>query len=212
MGREGEGARGRCTAYRAAIIAGLVFALLLAAAGFAGYSVLIYYSIPFIIFALLVLAAPVLERQPSVTAFFCALLILVTLSGAGALVGHYGRRLYSLRKCMLCEPMIKLLQKYRGENGRYPSSLSEVQGFALVQRDSGLCIGLDRFSHYGFDLERLNSCDALMYLDTNNLVCVVPVTKMLPMSFTRLYVYTWGSEHPSWQYDRWIWSLQRKRD
>jgi len=88
--------------------------------------------------------------------------------------------------------------------------LSEVQGFALAQRDSGLDIAQGEFSGHGISLDGINSHDALVYLDTNFVSCVVPVTKQLPMSFTRLYVYGWSGDTPSWKYDKLVWTFGLK--
>ena len=193
--------------YRAPLVMGLVLALLLGAAGLAGYGVVVYYNWLVVLFVLLLLAAPTVKRQPSVIAYLCAVIILVAFSAAGAFAGHCVRRLQCRSKCTACEPLLTLLQQHHGEHGQYPARLSELQGFTLAQRDSGLDVAQGEFSSHGISLEGINSHDALIYLDTNSVSCVVPVTKQLPMSFTRLYVYGWSSDTPSWKYDKLVWTI-----
>ncbi len=193
--------------YRAPLVMGLVLALLLGVAGLAGYGVVVYYNWLVLLFVLLLLAAPTVKRQPSVMAYLCAVLILVVLSAAGAFAGHWGRRLQCRATCRACESLLTLVQEHRDEHGQYPSTLSEVQGFALAKRDSGLDVAQGELSSHGISLDGINTHDALIYLDTNFVSCVVPVTKQLPMSFTRLYVYGWNTDTRSWQYDKLVWTL-----
>lgn len=145
------------------------------------------------------------RREPSAKAYVCALLILVGLSTAGAVAGHWGRRIHCLRKCRSCEPVLELVQKHRREHGRYPRKLEEVHGFALARQESGLRIGAGELSSDGLDLAGINSHDALIYLEAEHFTCVVPVTKQLPLSFTRLYIYASSSDDPSWKYDKLVW-------
>lgn len=186
---------------------GLLLALFLGAAGLAGYGVVVYYNWLILLFVLLLLAAPTVKRQPSAVAYLCAVTILVICSTAGAFAGHWGRRLQCRSKCRACEPLLELVEKHRDEHGQYPTTLSDVQGFALARRDSGLDVSQSEFSSHGISLDGINSHDALIYLDTNFVSCVVPVTKQLPMSFTRLYVYGWSSDAPSWKYDKLVWTI-----
>ena len=186
---------------------GLVLGLLLCAAGLAGYGVVVYYNRLFLLILLLILAAPTVKRQPSGIAYLCSVVMLLAFSAAGALTGHEVRRLHCRSKSSACEPLLELVQKHRDEHGRYPSALSEVQGFALAQRGSGLDIAQGDFSSHGISLDGINAHDALIYLDANFMSCVVPVTKRLPMSITRLYVYRWSSDTRSWRYDKLVWNI-----
>ena len=197
-------------AYRTHIAIGLVLALLLGAAGLAGYGVVVYYSGPILFLFLLLLAAPTVRHQPPATAYLCAVGILVAFSLTGTFLGHWGRRLQCRSKCKACEPLLALLQRHRDEHGQFPSGLSEVPGFELARRDAGLDVAQGEFASHGIDLDGINSHDVLIYLDKNFVSCVVPVTKQLPMSFTRLYVYGWNSDAPSWKYDKVVWTLERK--
>ena len=100
-----------------------------------------------------------------------------------------------------------MLQEYRADHGRFPAKLTELKGFAQAQRRSGLRIAQGEFLEYGIDLDGVNSHDALIYLEPQFMSCVVPVTKQLPLSITRLYVYGWSSDSPSWKYQKLVWSL-----
>jgi len=41
----------------------------------------------------------------------------------------------------------------------------------------------------------------------NGFICVVPVTKRLPLSMTRAYRFIWTSHEQSWRYDFAVWEL-----
>ena len=194
-------------AYRFPVITGLVLALLIGLAGFTGYGVMLFYCWLPILFLIVVLAARTLKSQKPIAGFVSAVLIMLALSTAGAFSGHWVRRLHSRSKYKSCEPILELLQEYRAEHGRFPAKLIEVQGFTLAQRKSGLRIAQGKFLETGIDLGEINSHDALIYLDPQIMSCVVPVTKLLPLSFTRLYVYGWSSDSPSWKYQKLVWSL-----
>lgn len=194
------------TTFRRPLAVGLVLALPLGAAGSAGYGVLVYYCWMPLLVVLLLLAMTV-RRQPSAIAYLCTLVLLVILAAAGTFAGHWARRLQCRARCKACQPLLSLVEKHRGEHGQYPTSLAEVEGFAFAQRDSGLNVAQGKLSRGGIDLDGVNSHDGLIYLDTNFVSCVVPVTKQIPMSFTRLYVYTWNTDTRSWQYDKLVWHL-----
>lgn len=191
--------------YRTPIILGIILALLFGAVSWAGYSVVFYYTWLFIIFLLFLLAAPIVKREPSVMAYLVAVVILVAASLAGVLAGHGIRQLHCRLKCRACEPLLESLQKQRAENGCYPTNLMQVPDFARLQREAGLRISQGQFLKCGIDLKGINSNDALIYLSTNCVACVVPVTKQLFMSVTRLYVYAWNSNDRCWKYEKVIW-------
>lgn len=193
--------------YRTPLMMGLIIAFLLGVTSFDGYGVFLYYGWWALFFALLVLATPTFKRKPSVTTYLCAFVILLALSTAGAVAGHLGRMLQCRNKCKACEPLLALLQEHHNRYGQYPLKLSEVQGFAVAQRDTGLDVAQGEFSRSGINftginLVGINSHDALIYLDTNFVSCVVPVTKQLPVSITRFYIYGWNSDTPSWKYEK----------
>lgn len=162
--------------YRTEVALGLILAVLLGAAALAGYGVVLYYNWLNLFLVLLVLALPTLKRQPSAIAYLCAVLILVGSSVAGAFGGHCGRRLQSRINCQACEPLLTLVQSHRDEHGQFPMALSDVEGFALAQRQSNLDVVQGEFSSHGISLRGINSHDALIYPDTNFVSCVVPVT------------------------------------
>lgn len=188
-------------------IMGTVLAVLLGAAALTGYAVIVYYCWPVLLFVLLALATPALRHRPRVLAFISAFVILTTLSTVGALTGHMARILHARRKCKACEPALELLQKHRFKNGQYPLELAKVEGWGLAQAATDLRIAQGEFCKDGVDLDGINSHDALIYLDTNFVSCIVPVTRQLPVSITRFYVYRWTSDEPVWKYDKVVWFL-----
>jgi len=194
-------------AYRAPVIVGIVLGVGLCWLALAGYSVVIYYNWPIVLLVLLVIAALTVVCQRSATAYVRALLILVMLSVAAAIAGHWGRRLHCRNKCQSCQPILELVEEYRTEHGHYPDKLAEVQGFARTQHDAGLLIGEGEWSEHDMVLDGIDSHDALVYLGRDPVLCVVPVTKRLPLCATRLYVYLWNSDTRSWKYGKLIWFL-----
>lgn len=193
--------------YRIPLILGLVLSLLFGAAGLAGYGVVVYYGWVFLLVFIFLIALPIIKRKPSITAYLSCAVILFAFSIGGAFVGHWGRQLQCRSRSKACEPILALLQQHRDEYGQYPLRLLEVQGFERAQRDAGLVVAQGEFSEYGIDLDGINTHDALIFLGTNFVSCVVPVTKLLPMSFTRLYVYRWNNDDPFWKYDKLVWTL-----
>jgi hypothetical protein len=192
---------GTIKTFRGPLSLGIVSALLLGFAGLSGYGVVIYYCWWIILVFLLLLATSIIKHEPSVTAYLLAVTIMVGLSSAGALGGYWARRLHCYSKCKSCEPILALLEAPRAKQGHYPAKLEEVEGVIAAQRRSGLRLSQGEYSENGIDLAGINTNDALIFLSTNTMWCVVPVTKQLPMSFTRLYVYTWSTDRPSWSYD-----------
>lgn len=165
----------------------------------------VYYGWVILLFFFFLLALPTIKRQPSITAYFGLVILLFAFSVGGAFAGHWGRRLRCQNRCKACEPILTVLRQHRAEHGQYPLRLSDAQGFASAQQESGLAVAQGELSKNGIDLDGINSHDALIFLETNFVSCIVPVTKQLPMSFTRLYVYRWSSDDPFWEYDKFVW-------
>jgi hypothetical protein len=46
-------------------------------------------------------------------------------------------------------------------------------------------------------------------MTTNYFLCVVPVSKVLPLSFTRFYAYTRNIDESDWQWEKIVWMLGR---
>ena len=159
---------------------------------------------------ILLIVVPIIKRQLSITAYLSCAVILLAFSVVGAFAGHWGRQLQCRSRCKACEPILALLEQHRTEHGQYPLRLSEVQRFARAQHDAGLAVAQGEFSEHGIDLDGINSHDALIFLNTNFVSCVVPVTKLLPMSFTHLYVYRWSNDDPFWKYEKLVWTLGLK--
>ena len=198
------------TPFRKSLLAGGALALLLGLAGWSGYGVALYYILGLPLFFGLVLLARILadRREPSFRSFGATFAVLVGLAFLGALAGHEGRRLSCLRTCGACAPLLAALDQYQAEHGRYPSRLEEAPGFPEAARTAGLRVSQGSFSKLGdMYLEGINDCDAMIYLSDADYVCAVPVTRLLPFSFTRFYVYSRASRDPRWRYEKVIWRL-----
>jgi hypothetical protein len=181
----------------------LAVGLALGAGGFCvmmtGYGVLFYYLwfliLPFI------LVISVRFRPRSLRA--CLVRIGLIAATAAVLTG-LGLGLLIVRRRSICsdlESLISELEDYRRANGAYPPDLS------AIRRPEHLKIGEGRTAGTGINLEGCSEYDAVFYLLPDEFLCIVPITKMLPMVFTRVYVYRWSTSEPCWRSEKLVWTL-----
>ena len=189
--------------YTATGITAVAIGVALLLVGMKGYSVVLYYGWLFILFFLAAIAGAVWKRQPASTSYLLVLAVLTMAAVVGGFAGHWTRRAQALSVCRRCEPIFASLNAYKQTHGSFPTSAVPILG----QTGTGLNISQGRLSSGGIGLEELNSSDVVVYLQTNSYLCVVPVTKQLLMSFTRLYVYRRDSDNAQWVYDKMVWTL-----
>ena len=173
------------------------------AAYWTGYGVAVRYSWPFIIFLIVVVVG--LKRGPSFRIYLARVAVVSLLVIAGMFSGDWIRRIGRYRICKSCEPLLEAMERFREHNGQYPQELEVMPDYFAVQDNAGIRVRQGKFTKHGISLDDMETVDAMVYLHTDHYVCIVPVTKRLPMSFTRLYVYVWSSEKPEWTYDHLIW-------
>jgi hypothetical protein len=179
--------------------------LLLAVALFAvsanGYGMVIRYGwMVWLFFVVFVVGLPSF-RWGGVSAVLPNVALVVAVGVAGLLAGDGARRAYCRSKCRACDPVLERLSAYRATHGVFPTNLppSDLpRGITIQQRG---------FTNGGLNLVGINEFDATLYLGTNGYLCVVPVTKMLPMSFSRFYAYGRNETDREWRYDYFVWFL-----
>ena len=174
-------------------------ALLIAVAVFAvsvsDYGMVTRYGWLIWLFILVLVVGHSSFRRGGASAFLMNLALAVILGFVGMLVGDWSRRAYCYSKCRSCEPMLERLAAFRASHGAFPTNIPPLE----IPR--GLTIQQRSFSGGNINLAGVNQSDATLYLDTNGFLCVVPVTKVLPMSFTRFYAYMRNEEDRDWRYD-----------
>ncbi len=182
------------------ILVGVVFGLIGAGVALTGFGALLFYGRYPILAVSILLALPGLFRKNPVQ--FAVHWLLIAGIAAGVWQGGvWARKFQKLRICHELNALIPLVEAYREANGRYPETLGEVEFPTRLSLNTG------HFGKSGIDLAGMNSHDATVYLATNRFACVVPVTKMLPMSITRFYAYAWTSEDPGWRCEKIVWFI-----
>lgn len=179
---------------------GLGFGLAGAGVALTGFGTLLFYGrYPILVLSIL-LALPGLFRRNPVQFAVHWLLIAGIATGVWQ-GGVWARKFQKLLVCHELNALITRGEAFRGENGRYPATLGEVEFSTKYS------LGTGHFGKSGIDLAGVNRHDATVYLATNRFACVVPVTKMLPISITRFYAYTWTSENPGWRCEKIVWFI-----
>ena len=177
------------------IATGVACGLLGMAFSLTGYGVPLYYIRLLIFGVFAVLAVPALFRKKVVQYFLHVALITVIATG----LWYAGTTVRRIKKSIVCHELntlIKQAQAFHEKNGQYPEQLDELNFSTRLRLNSR------HVMESGIDLEGMNEHDATVYMSTNSFACVVPVTKVLPMSFTRFYVYMWTSDDPEWRYSK----------
>ena len=108
--------------------------------------------------------------------------------------------------CAECDKVLGVLEKYKVQNGRYPESLSVVKLHDITD----IAIQQEQMGESGIDVTNINKADATIYLSPSEYLCLVPVTKKLPLSWTRFYVLGRSNTMTKWKYQKMIWFLSAK--
>ncbi|HUW33484.1 MAG TPA: hypothetical protein VM223_17890 [Planctomycetota bacterium] len=95
--------------------------------------------------------------------------------------------------CRAVDAVIAELEKHRAAHGTYPADL------AGIEIPADIVIKTSRITPTGILIEGINDCDAMLYLSPESCLCLIPLTKTIPMSFTRFYAYEWYTEDPHWR-------------
>ncbi|HUU70908.1 MAG TPA: hypothetical protein VM186_15375 [Planctomycetota bacterium] len=103
--------------------------------------------------------------------------------------------------CRAVDAVIAELEKHRALHGSYPADL------AGIEKPADLVIKTSRTTPNRIMIEGINDCDAMFYLSSDNCLCLVPVTRTMPISITRFYAYQWCTDDPHWRLEKIIWWL-----
>jgi len=182
------------------IWAGLVLGLAGAGVAWAGYGTLLYYARWPLLAVSVLLALPGLFRKNPLQ-FAVHWLLLAGIAAGIWQGGVWARKFQKMRVCRELDALIVRAEDFRAANGRYPETLGEVVFSTRLSMNTG------HFGKSGIDLAGVNRHDATVYFSSNRFACVVPVTKMLPVSITRFYAYTWTSENPGWRCEKIVWFI-----
>jgi len=166
-----------------------------------GYGMVIQYGWLFWLAPILLVVGLLSLKRCGVLAFVLYSVLVITIGVAGMLIGDWSRRAYCFNKCRACEPMLEQLSAFQSCHG---GSLTNLPPLVMPK---GITVQQRILSGDGLNLDDVNQTDATLYLGTSSFICVVPVTKILPMSFTRFYAYFRNEKDRNWKYDYSVWTL-----
>ncbi|MCE9581259.1 MAG: hypothetical protein K8T20_01955 [Planctomycetes bacterium] len=176
-----------------------------------GYGIYFRYLWIPLLAGLLFLAAAVysicsLKKKPQIRAADLAVVVAFVVTGV---FGGSAFRSWRCRSvCDACEPVIAALEDCRKRQGNYPTTLADVDAAVREAREKhGVRVQMGRDPRRGIAPDELDDAEATLYADHDELICVVPVTKMFPMSFTRIELLIWSSTDSSWKEDHIIWYI-----
>jgi hypothetical protein len=126
-----------------------------------------------------------LKKKPQIRAAELAIVVACVVSGV---FGGSAFRSWQCRSiCDDCQPVIAALEDCRKRRGSYPTTLADVDAAVREIREKhGVRVQLGRTTARGIDVGELYDAEATIYVDHDELICMVPITKMFPMSITRI--------------------------
>lgn len=188
----------------------LVSGIVLLAVGFVpaiyGYFyALIYMLYPlFILIAVLILISLPPEEHRTVSTIFACITIISFFAVSGVGTGTLYLALDRWAICRTLQPLTEELDSYERKHGAYPAHLSRLK----TDVPGELTVRQVNMSESGSSYVDYNSSDAIFYLWENKYAVVVPVSKMLPMSFTRYYYFVRRNSEENWKYKKSIWYIR----
>lgn len=168
-----------------------------------GYGVLFYYLWPvYLVFVVFFGLATIFQKS-----FFQFLFNSIIVFLIPTIVYFLSCEIQVFRKSLIRNELNILIDQvntFYKKNGNFPISLDELNF------STKLLIHTEVFDDEKLNYSALNENDVIVYMGKNGFICVVPVTKKLPISTTRLYRYIWTSKEQYWRYDFSIWTLEIK--
>lgn len=165
-----------------------------------GYGYVVVYIWRVILIMFLVLASPALFRRKLIQ-YFLHLALIAGIATGLWYGGMVVRKFQKSRSCRELNALISKVNEFHEKTGHYPEHLDDLSFSTRLSLKS------DVFKDAGVNLNGVNNHDAVVYLGTDGFICIVPVTKMLPISITRFYAYIWTSLDSEWRYAYMIWTL-----
>jgi|LSQX01.3.fsa_nt_gb hypothetical protein len=148
----------------------------------------------------LVLASPALFQRKLIQ-YFLHLALIAGIATGLLYGGMVVRKFQKSRSLHELNALINQVKEFHKKTGHYPEHLDDLSF------STRLSLKADVFNDAGVNLGGMNNYDAIVYLGADGFICIVPVTKMLPISITRFYAYIWTSRDSEWRYDYMIWTL-----
>ena len=191
--------------YLPSILFGLALFILGMMISLAGYGHVLVYGQLFIILGILffVVILTFRKKQSSFALYISNCVIVLLLGITGLAVGSWTLVYRKKAVCAECDKVLAVLEKHKAQNGRYPETLSVVN----VQEITDIAIQQEQMYEGGIDVVNINKADATIYLSPSEYLCLVPVTKRLPMSITRFYALERNNTVTKWKYQKFIWFL-----
>lgn len=174
-----------------------------------GYHYTLIYGSFFLVFFLLILSKCATRKNATNLEYLCNMLIITLLFISGILIGFGVLLQKKIEVCKRSETLISKLDDYKRKKGVFPSSLSQID-MKSVSSILALKMKEGAFEKDGLDLEGYNDHELIVYLDAKEYLLVVPITKRLLMSFTRMYAFMRNNESKNWEYSKIIWNLYSK--
>lgn len=105
----------------------------------------------------------------------------------------------SKRICADCTPLIADLEKGKNLQGVYPTNAVElVKLRADLRRRYLFYYGNQSTNGVDWSVTDLAKANVSIFVTTNHLQCLVPIEQISPVSFSSFYIYSYSSEHPTW--------------
>jgi hypothetical protein len=182
------------------IYAGLILGLTAGTLAVAGYGYLLhYFALPLLLIPLTLSARSLFDKKP--LQFLAQFAIIAGFALLGWHLGTAAIRKRALSTCHKLDAYVDQAQLFRLHHGRYPTNLSEMEDFRMPVESI-------RFLHTAITsdigLENIWECETTVLLSSNEFACILPVSKLLPLNSTRLYVYRWTSLDTHWKYDHYV--------
>lgn len=188
----------------------ILFGSLLCAFATRGFAWAILGFSPFILFGILVFSGTQLTREEGRTHtgmdFLRRVFLISSFCVLGFSIGVGYCFLKARATCHACDPLYLALEHYHQQHGQYPATLDELPIVQTISSQHGIQIRQGEFLDNGIDLNEINHADIVLFLDKEYYTSLVPVTKKLPMSFTRLYTFIRTSDSAAWKFDSIVWT------
>ncbi|PCJ54691.1 MAG: hypothetical protein COA79_21500 [Planctomycetota bacterium] len=172
--------------------------------GLNGYVYFLVYMSLIVMFGMVLLLGSMFSKKLNFFHYLANCTIVLLLGLLGLAVGSWTLVHEKIAVCVECDKVIMLLEKYKDQHGTYPDKIDDIN----IRIVKGIKVQQGKFLNGGsINIGNINNSDVTIYLTPKVYSCVVPVTKVFPMSFTRFYVFQKNNQMKNWVYEKYIWSL-----
>jgi hypothetical protein len=187
--------------FKRPLIIGIIFGVIGSVIVFYGYGVYIEYLWLVYFAGIIFVGLPTIFQKSLIQYFLNIFLVLLLPT-----ISYFcSSKIHVFQKSLICEEvnvLIDQVNNYHQKNGYYPSSLS------ALNFSTKLAIRAEPFEGNFVNYNNLNDYDVIVYMGQDGFICIVPVTKLLPISMTRMYRFIWTLQEKKWKYDVSIWTLE----